>query len=250
MEVAAGVRRLGSPWVNFYLVEEGGRLTLLDAGFPGYWNRLEVELRDMGRSIDDIDAILLTHSHADHRGLAERVRQASGAQVYVHPADAPSVNGEILEAPPAFLKQGWRPFLFRYIVHAIVNGAGRQPPVAALDKFVDGEVVDVPGHPRVIHTPGHTPGSCALHLADRGVLFCGDTLATIDLLAGKPRPSLPPDFVNHDTGQAIESARILERFEARLMLPGHGEPWTGGVHEAVRLATSDLGRSQAQFAPS
>ncbi len=248
MEVAAGVRRLGSRWVNFYLIEEGGRLTLLDAGFPGYWRHLEAELREMGRGIDDIDGILLTHSHADHRGLAERVRRASGAPVYVHPADAPSVRGDVPEAPPAFLKQGWRPFLYRYIVHAILNGAGRQLPVAVLDKFADGEVVDVPGHPRVIHTPGHTPGSCALQLAQRGVLFCGDTLATIDLIAGKPRPSLPPDFVNHDTGQAVESARILEGFEARLMLPGHGEPWTGGVREAVRMATAGLGRSRTQLA--
>ncbi len=250
MEVAAGVRRLGSRWVNFYLVEEGGRLTLLDAGYPGYWSQLEVELREMGRRMDDIDAILLTHSHADHRGLAERTRRASRAPVYIHPADAPSAQGDVPERLPAFLKQGWRPFLYRYIAHAIVNGAGRQPPVAALDKFADGDVVDVPGHPRVIHTPGHTPGSCALHLADRGVLFCGDTLATIDLLAGKPRPALPPDFVNHNTGQAIESARILEGFEARLMLPGHGEPWTGGFHEAVRIATEGMRLLRAQVAAS
>src|SRR5260370_18268363 len=250
MEVAAGVRRLGSRWVNFYLLEEGGRLTLLDAGYPGYWSHLEVELREMGRRMDDIDAILLTHSHADHRGLAERVRRASGAPVYVHPADAPSFHGDVPERPPAFLKQGWEPFLYRYIVHAIVNGAGRQPPVAALDEFADGDGVDVPGHPRVIHTPGHTPGSCALHLADRGVLFCGDTLAPIDLLAGKPRPAIPPDFVNHNTGQAIESTRILEGFEAQLMLPGHGEPWTGGVREAVRIATEGLRPSRAQVAAS
>ncbi len=248
MKVADGVRRLGSRWVNFYLIEEGGRLTLLDAGYPGYWSQLEAELREMGRRIADIDAILLTHSHADHRGLAERVRRASGAPVYVHPADEPLARGDSREEPPAFLKQGWRPFLYRYIVHAIANGAGRQLPVATLHEFADGEVVEAPGHPRVIHTPGHTPGSCALHLADRGVLFCGDALATIDLLAGKPRPALPPDFVNHDTAQAIESARILEEFESRLMLPGHGEPWTGGVREAVRIATEGLRPSRTQVA--
>jgi glyoxylase-like metal-dependent hydrolase (beta-lactamase superfamily II) len=236
MEVAEGVRRIGSRWINFYLLEEGGRLTLLDAGLPGYWKRLESELRSMGKRLEDIDAVLLTHMHPDHTGLADRVRRASRASVFVHPDDAAVVKGEAREARPAFLKQGWRPFLYRYMVHAISHGVTRGTPVGKLSMFADGDVLDVPGRPRVIHTPGHTPGSCALLLEKRGVLFSGDAVVTMDLLAGTARPALPPDFVDHDAQQAIESARALQSVEAQIMLPGHGDPWTGGVREAVRLA--------------
>lgn len=246
MEVAEGVRRLGSRWINFYLLEEGGRLTLLDAGLPGYWKRLELELRSMGKRLEDIDAVLLTHMHPDHTGLAERVRRASRASVFVHPDDASVVTGEVHEERPAFLKQGWRPFLYRYIAHAISHGVTRGTPVAKLSMFADGEVLDVPGRPRVIHAPGHTPGSCALLLEKRSILFTGDAVVTMDLLAGVPRPALPPDFVNHDAQRAIESARALQGVAAEIMLPGHGDPWTGGVREAVRLAMQDASRISLQ----
>jgi glyoxylase-like metal-dependent hydrolase (beta-lactamase superfamily II) len=84
MEIAAGVRRFGSRYLNRYLIEEGGRLTLLDAGLSGYWRGLLGELEAIGRGMEDIDAVLLTHSHTDHLGIAERVRIAAGAAVYAN----------------------------------------------------------------------------------------------------------------------------------------------------------------------
>jgi glyoxylase-like metal-dependent hydrolase (beta-lactamase superfamily II) len=68
VEVGAGVRRIGTRYINCYLIEEGGRLTLLDAGLPGYWGLLLSELGAMGRRLEDIDAVLVTHSHPDHFG--------------------------------------------------------------------------------------------------------------------------------------------------------------------------------------
>jgi glyoxylase-like metal-dependent hydrolase (beta-lactamase superfamily II) len=58
----------------------------------------------------------------------------------------------------------------------VAKGITRTPPVAELDKLADGEVLDVPGSPRVIHAPGHTAGSCALFLEDRSLLFSGDVI--------------------------------------------------------------------------
>lgn len=240
MEVATGVRRLGSRFINFYLIEAGGRLTLLDAGLGGYWNGLIQELVTMDRRIEDIDAILITHHHADHVGVAERVRRAASADAYAHPADSPVISGSRPTSTPNFLAQGWHPYLFRYLFHAILAGVTRQAHVADLKTFADGEVLDVPGRPRVIHVPGHTAGSCALLLESREVLFSGDALVTIELLSGKPGPSLLPDFVNEDSREAAESLARLEPLEAKIMLPGHGEPWRGGVREAVSLARRSL----------
>jgi glyoxylase-like metal-dependent hydrolase (beta-lactamase superfamily II) len=236
MEVGAGVRRFGSLFVNCYLIEEGGRLTLLDAGFPGYWRSLLRELKAIGRRVEDIDAVLLTHSHPDHCGLAERVREAAGATVYAHPLETPALMGEIEARRPAFFSQGFRPFIYRNVLHAMTHGAAKQVPVAALTGFADGEVLDVPGNPRVVHCPGHTPGACALHIKERSILFSGDSLVTIDLLSGRAQPALPPAFVNESTGTALESLGRLESLDAQTVLPGHGEPWLGGVRRAVELA--------------
>jgi hypothetical protein len=64
----------------------------------------------------------------------------------------------------------------------------------------------------------------------------GDSLCTMELLTGQPRQSLPADFVNQDSALAIESLARPENVKAATMLPGHGEPWKGGVKEAVEIA--------------
>jgi glyoxylase-like metal-dependent hydrolase (beta-lactamase superfamily II) len=239
MEVGTGVRRFGSPLINGYLIEEGGRLTLLDAGLPGYWRSLLRELDAMGRRVSDIDAVLLTHSHPDHVGLAERVRSDSGAKVYAHPLEIPQLTGKVSGKPPAFFSQGFSPFLYRYVFHAMRNGVTKRVPIAAVNEFADGEIVQVPGSPQVVHAPGHTAGHCALHLKDRDILFSGDALCTFEIVTGQPRPCIPADFVNQDSAVAFESLARLEKVEAATMLPGHGEPWKEGVKNAVALARAD-----------
>ena len=235
MEVASGVWRLGTRYTNFYLIEEGGKLTLLDTGLPGYWKHLVRELAQIGRRLEDIDAILLTHHHPDHTGLAERVRRVSGASTYAHARDATVISSPVRPRPPRFLSEGWHPFLFQYLLYSILAGAARHTPVSHVKNFADGEVLDVPGRPRVIHVPGHTAGSCALLLQQRGVLFSADALVTYDGLTGKPGPTLLPDFVNEDTSLALKSLSAIEGLQADIVLPGHGEPWRDGVREAVRL---------------
>ena len=98
------------------------------------------------------------------------------------------------------------------------------------------EVLDVPGRPRVIHTPGHTAGNAAISLEDREALVVGDTLATIDLVSGESGPRLYPRFVNDDHDRALASLQKIELLKARWILPGHGLPWEGSPQQAVKLA--------------
>ena len=79
VEIAPGIRRLGKGLVNVYLLEEAGEVTIIDAGAPGYWKDVHAELGAMGRTPDDVRALLLTHAHADHVGFAERIRRERGA---------------------------------------------------------------------------------------------------------------------------------------------------------------------------
>ena len=88
MEVADGVHRFGTRMVNWYLIERGGRLTLVDAGMRGYWPQLTRALRDLGRKVDEVEAVVLTHAHADHVGFAHQVKANSDASVWVHERDA------------------------------------------------------------------------------------------------------------------------------------------------------------------
>src|SRR4051812_14193563 len=116
-QITEGVHRLGTELVNFYLVEDGGSCTLVDAALPGYYDGLVEALRAQGKELGAIDAVVLTHAHGDHVGLAERVRTEAGAPVHVHADDAemartgklPKRDGSFLPhlVKPAALKLIW-----------------------------------------------------------------------------------------------------------------------------------------------
>jgi glyoxylase-like metal-dependent hydrolase (beta-lactamase superfamily II) len=91
----------------------------------------------------------------------------------------------------------------------------------------------VPGSPRIIHTPGHTPGSVAVHVADVDALFFGDTMTTRNVLTGVTGPKPAPFTL--EPAQAVASLDRIEGVDATWVLPGHGPAWDGGVPEAVRL---------------
>jgi glyoxylase-like metal-dependent hydrolase (beta-lactamase superfamily II) len=221
--VADGVYRLGSRWVNWYLVEHDGRLTLVDTGYPRYYEQLTAGLASLGRGAAEIDAVVLTHAHADHLGSAARLHEESGARVLAHPADADVVRAGSPEPPPGFFADAWRPRFVRYLLHALASGGRSIAPVPSVETFGEGEVVDVPGRPRVLHTPGHTPGHCAFLLEERGVLFSGDALVTLDTASGRTGPQ--SIRWNEDAEQATASYEQLRALPVSVVLPGHGEPW-------------------------
>ncbi len=234
--ISEGVHRLSSVYTNWYVVEDGGRLTVLDAGFPRDWPAFCAALGRLGHTAADVDAVLITHHHVDHAGNAERLR-AQGARVLAHAAEIPYLTGargrpSSVSVLP-HLRHPWYAF---YIARNVVKGVLRTPAIARLDELADAEVVDVPGSPKVIHAPGHTAGSCALLLEDASMLFTGDALVTIDLDNGAPGPRVIGGPHTDDAEQALESLTELAATRARTILPGHGEPWTEGVEKAVRIA--------------
>jgi glyoxylase-like metal-dependent hydrolase (beta-lactamase superfamily II) len=87
MEIARGLRRIGSDVVNSYLVVDGDDVTVIDAGLPGYWRLLEAELASIGKSLDNVRALVLTHGDTDHIGFAARLHREKGIAAYIHEAD-------------------------------------------------------------------------------------------------------------------------------------------------------------------
>jgi glyoxylase-like metal-dependent hydrolase (beta-lactamase superfamily II) len=110
------------------------------------------------------------------------------------------------------------------------------PGVARLDELADGEVLDVPGSPRVVHAPGHTAGSRALLVEGRSLLFSGDALVTLDMTRGRTGPRIIRGPFTEDAELAMQSLAALAATNAKTVLPGHGEPWRGGVKSAVEIA--------------
>jgi glyoxylase-like metal-dependent hydrolase (beta-lactamase superfamily II) len=237
MEVAKGIHRITQGVVNFYLVEEAGAFALVDAGTPKDWDAMMAELASLDGGIGDLRAVLLTHAHADHAGFAEQARTTTGAGVWVHRDDTAVAKGA---TPPkndgSMLRYLFRPEFYRTSFSLARRGGTKILPVQELSAYGDGEVLDVPGRPRVVHAPGHTPGTAALFLEDRRALLSGDALVTRNPLTGRTGPQIMPSGFNQSTGQALASLTLLEAIPAEVILPGHGEPWTDGAADAVKWA--------------
>lgn len=234
--VAEGVYRLGTDRVGWYLHDVDGAITVVDCGFSGYFDQLPAALAELGRSLRDVAAVVLTHYHSDHVGSAERIRTEAGATVFAPERDATGIRTGKVPMPGGLASSLWRPATMRYMGHAIRNGGARVTPVQELTSYADEDVLDVPGGLRVVHTPGHTGGHCSLLAESAGVLFAGDALATVDLRFEPADPRLVP--FNEDAAQARESLSRLEGLSAGVVVVGHGGPFAGTPAEAVERARS------------
>jgi glyoxylase-like metal-dependent hydrolase (beta-lactamase superfamily II) len=233
MELAPNLHRLGtSSLVNSYLIDDGGRITVIDAGLPGLWNDLQRELAVMGRAVSDIKALLLTHGDVDHVGFAERLRREVNVPVYVGAADAAEARGEVPKPAAPRDPMRIRP-LIGFLAYGMTHGGLRRTSVLEVVPIDGGTQLDVPGAPRVIPLPGHTPGSVAYHVPAIDAIFMGDGMTTRSVVSGNVGPQLGPFTV--DPGQALRSLDALEGIAPTWVLPGHGDAWWTGLPEAIRL---------------
>ena len=234
MEVAHGIHHFSTSPFNWYVIEDAAGLTVVDAGFPGHYREFVSGIESIGFKIADIEAIILTHCHADHTGFAERLRRETDATVYVHKDDQVAVGRRYQLPWLGLLSNAWRPFVAHLLLHAIANGILTTPRIKSSTAFEDGDILNVPGQPHVIHMPGHTPGEVAFYLPERQVLFSGDTLVTQNLMSGRATPpQVPVRSLNENTKQATKALRFLAELGDVTLLPGHGKPWHGDIGKLV-----------------
>lgn len=235
-KIVDGVHRFDADGVNFFAIEGDGGLTIVDAGFPGHWQSLTTWLFKTGSAPRDIAAVLLTHNHPDHTGFAGTAHDA-GAVVRIHADDLDGLtDGAAMGLPNRFKEHAWRPTTARRLLRWLRMGAGRPQAIGEALSCADGEQLDVPGRPRVVHVPGHTPGSAAFVFDDHDVICVGDALATYDPSSSRNGISILPSGLNADDAQALASLDRLVGETAALVLPGHGEPYHDGIASAVHAA--------------
>jgi glyoxylase-like metal-dependent hydrolase (beta-lactamase superfamily II) len=215
MELPAALHRIPFPVGQCYLWRDGDAVTLVDSGPPGSADAIAAELAGLGLDRDAVVRVVLTHFHEDHSGSVADVRAWNGAEVVAHVAEAPFVRGDEPGPPPDLLPAEQE-------LMAQIQAAGWPPvPPCPVDREVrDGDVLPFGGRARVVHGPGHTPGSIALHLDGPRVLFTGDTVAE-----NGGAVILGP--FNLDRAAALASFRRLTALDVDIALVGHGEPVAG-----------------------
>ncbi|WZH37417.1 MAG: MBL fold metallo-hydrolase [Microbacterium enclense] len=230
MQLAPSLHRIGNDIVASYLIATPEGITLVDAGLPGMYADLARRLDAVGRRLDEIRGVILTHGDSDHVGFAERLRRDHGIPVFVHSADADRARGgDKPKNPVGPMRLG--PML-SFAAYGIRKGM-RPQWLTEVIEIDDDTALDLPGAPRVIGMPGHSPGSIAVFSAEVRAVFVGDALTTRHVLTGRTGPG-PAPFTDAPDVALASLARIAD-LDADWVLPGHGPAFHGSPAEAVRL---------------
>ena len=228
MEVLPGVFAIdfrGRVWA--YLVRDGNGFTLIDSGIAGDVDTVREAMREAGGELADIRQIVLTHYHSDHAGTAGPLQRVTKATTMAHAADAEVIRGNAEQLAPVLSAQE------KLLFDDVAGDIPPAPPAEVHRELADGDTIEIGEAARVIHVPGHTPGSIAIHLPSRGLLFTGDAAASLGtrLIVG---------VFNADPDAARRSFVKLAVVAPSAACFGHGPAMTEGAAEAFRALAERL----------
>jgi glyoxylase-like metal-dependent hydrolase (beta-lactamase superfamily II) len=207
-----------------YVILGDGDVTLVDPGedHDRNWELLRESLAALGRSPDEVSAVLVTHLHADHLGMAERVRTASGAEIAMHRVEQLAVTSHYGDASAARFEHWGVPDDRRPELEAVVAARAGRPIVRADRLLDDADVVRLGDREAtVLWTPGHTTGSICLDLPGEEIVLTGDHL----LPTMHPGIGLGGMSPGNPLREYLASLARVEALGPRLGLPGHGHPF-------------------------
>jgi glyoxylase-like metal-dependent hydrolase (beta-lactamase superfamily II) len=215
--------------VNAWAISAGSGVVLIDTGLagPGALGQLELALREAGLRLEHIRLLVCTHAHSDHYGLAGRIIDAAGCELWMHPNHA-HMTGH-LDDPERMLERRIEVARQSGVPDSVIAQAyeARRGQPIGVDRFVAPDRDLVPGAEvqtdlgrwQVYETPGHAPSHVCLHQPDRRLLISGDHLLG--------RISLYYDFgyTPDPAGEYLESLDVVDRLDSELCLAGHARPF-------------------------
>jgi len=219
---------------TFAFTEDDGSVTLVDCGLRfGASRRIRAGLAAMGRAVEDVQRIVLTHAHSDHAGAAAAMLAATRTSgVTIHDADADFARrGQSPPRDSRFSGPSWlRPVNDRF---------GTFPPVTVAETVADGDVLPVAGGVQVVHTPGHTPGHVSLLHQSSGVLITGDAIWNM-----RRRITWPVLAFCTDVRLTQQTAEVLGELEYTTAAFTHGPQVSVNARETVRRFLRTAQRAQ------
>jgi len=229
MEIVSGIHNVDGVNGNCYLISCGKDWALLDTGLPNNAKKILSYVDGLKIKPSDIKTIIITHAHIDHIGNAATLKKITGAKIAVHQDDADFIAGrKKLVLPSSGIKLK---FLLIRFLSPFFKAAPVQPDILLNDKD---EIAGL----KVIHTPGHTPGSICLLDSKRKVLFVGDLIRFMDgEILGPP--------ITMDVEQVQKSIGKIAGLAFEIMLSGHGQPLRPKAAEKVQEYYSRIYRSPA-----
>lgn len=170
MEIAKGVEMLQLEFQEFIihpiLLWDDEMAVLIDTGFPGQFEDIQVEMERVGISVDKVKVVILTHQDIDHIGSLPNVLEngVSDIKVYAHKLDKPYIEGDL-------------PLLKDVQLENLPKGK-------VSDTVIDGQELPYCGGILILHTPGHTPGHISLYLKRSKILVAGDSMYSVNGVLG------------------------------------------------------------------
>ena len=206
------VHRIGLVNVSSYLIYRSGEAILVDCGKSDSEVKILEALKRLGLEPGMLKLLVLTHSHFDHAGSAGRLKELTGCKVMIHRSEADRLSSGFSPIPSG---TRWKAKLLvgvgRIFARRLMKYPGAEPDLLVDDLF-DLETYGFPG--RVIHTPGHTPGSMVV-LMKGGELITGDTLFGLD-----NKQHFPP--FAEDLPGLLRSWEKIRKLKVKTFYPAHG----------------------------
>jgi len=222
--------------VNLYALGKGP-ITLIDTCLkaPGTLEYIGAALHDWGLDISDVERIIITHGHMDHFGLASVIRKMARRPVecFVHAQDRWQISSENFgkeiwseEADALMATAGMPQEEKERVRKRFASFRELGDPLDDVSAFEDGTEFEGEGyHLKVVHTPGHTPGSCCIYESGQKILFSGDTL--IKHITPNPLVVIKRNGLRDPGYKSLKAySQSLDRLaglDIKYVFTGHGE---------------------------